>query len=47
MSYQRPQVDDFGSVQDLTAVIFKDFTGADGVVLQPAPGVNIPLGNVS
>jgi hypothetical protein len=42
-SYEKPEIKDLGSLQDLT-LLFKDSTGVDGIVLQPG---NIPLGPVS
>jgi hypothetical protein len=44
MAYERPSVEDLGTLRDLTELTLKDFTGADGVVLQPS---GVPLGPVS
>jgi hypothetical protein len=31
--YERPQVEELGSLKDLTLTTFKDFTGSDGFTL--------------
>jgi hypothetical protein len=31
--YERPQVEELGSLEDLTLTTFKDFTGSDGFEL--------------
>jgi hypothetical protein len=42
-TYERPQVEELGSLKDLTLTTFKDFTGSDGFQLVQGA----PLGPVS